>query len=174
MALAAAHNAELPPDVSSGYILNIVSWVGVGVSTFCVLLRIYSRIFAIQRPGWNDWMIAFSALLSVAVAYGLGATNSRRGIWFLYGIVAVFSIFTVVAVFVLFLECSAPGAAKRPFDPAHCVPIYVFNVVNIPGSALGAFVDLALAIFPAALLLNLQMKKSRKVSLRLIMGLGVM
>ncbi|KAI1736359.1 hypothetical protein F4680DRAFT_432623 [Xylaria scruposa] len=72
--------SEPPPDISRGYIINIIAWVGAGISTTCVLLRIYSRLFIIRHPGWDDAIVGFTALLnisaralvSVSVAHGLG------------------------------------------------------------------------------------------------------
>ncbi|KAI8944392.1 hypothetical protein F4801DRAFT_594965 [Xylaria longipes] len=80
MTLPIREISELPPDTSRGYITNIVAWVGGGISTACVVLRLYSRIYIIQRPGWDDAIVAFAALLnisaraliSVVVAHGLG------------------------------------------------------------------------------------------------------
>ncbi|KAI0509203.1 hypothetical protein F5B22DRAFT_658654 [Xylaria bambusicola] len=72
--------SELPPDTNRGYIINILIWVGGGISTICVILRIYSRIYIIQRPGWDDAIVVCATLLnvstraltSVTVAHGLG------------------------------------------------------------------------------------------------------
>ncbi|KAI0097922.1 hypothetical protein GGR51DRAFT_455648 [Nemania sp. FL0031] len=80
MTLPIREISELPPDTSRGYIINIVAWVGCGISTACVVLRLYSRIYIIQRPGWDDAIVGFAALLnissraliSVGVAHGLG------------------------------------------------------------------------------------------------------
>ncbi|TRX89967.1 hypothetical protein FHL15_009068 [Xylaria flabelliformis] len=79
-AFTTRQTSEPPLDISRGYIINIIAWVGGVISTICVLLRIYSRIFIIRRPGWDDAIVGFAALLnisaraliSVSVAHGLG------------------------------------------------------------------------------------------------------
>ncbi|KAI1321098.1 hypothetical protein F5Y16DRAFT_417120 [Xylariaceae sp. FL0255] len=70
----------LSPDISQGSVINAVAWTGASISTICVALRLYSRIFVIQAPGWDDPVIVVAAVLnivtkslcSVAIVNGLG------------------------------------------------------------------------------------------------------
>lgn len=172
---------ERPPNISRGYIINIVAWVGGGVSTICVVLRIYSRIYIIQRPGWDDAIVGFTmllnvsarALISVAVAHGLGRHieylsdddiyvithynpilealgiiayclpklaivilikklmgTMKRGIGFLYGVIAVLFVMTDLSIVIVFLECNPPGQILHPFSSTRCVPTHIYDIVN--------------------------------------------
>ncbi|KAI1130640.1 hypothetical protein F5Y10DRAFT_111672 [Nemania abortiva] len=225
MASAMRQISELPPDVNRGYIINIISWLGASISTICVVLRLYSRIFVIRRPGWDDAIVGFAALLniptrvliSIAIAHGLGrhvyylsgedlhiilfynpiletlgiaafclpklavvilirmlmGTTAKRGIWFLYFIIAVLFMMVVPVIVIIFLECNPPGRVLHPFSSStRCVPTRYYDVVNTLCGAWSAFTDLALAASPAFLLRNLQMKLSRKITVILIMAFG--
>ncbi|KAI0108885.1 hypothetical protein GGR51DRAFT_112782 [Nemania sp. FL0031] len=215
--------SELPPDVSRGYIINIIAWVGGAISTICVALRIYSRIFIIRRPGWDDAIIGFTVLLnissrafiSVLVAHGIGrhkyylsSSNSniityynpilesfgivayslpklaivilirklmgttKRGIWFLYGVIAVLFITAILSIFVIFLECNPRDHVLHPSLSTRCVPTRVYDIITTLASAWSAFTDLTPAVAPAVFLWNLQMKTSRKITVITIMALG--
>ncbi|KAI1465193.1 uncharacterized protein F4812DRAFT_462036 [Daldinia caldariorum] len=69
-----------PPDDSLGPTINIIAWMGAGVSTVFVILRLYSRLFITRAPDWDDVVIAIAtiiniitiALCSMAISYGLG------------------------------------------------------------------------------------------------------
>lgn len=73
-------SGQLPPDESRGYILNIVCWIGVSISTIFVILRLYSRKFLTHTLDWSDSLIivaqilqiASTSLASVAISYGVG------------------------------------------------------------------------------------------------------
>ncbi|KAI0198344.1 hypothetical protein F4808DRAFT_472820 [Astrocystis sublimbata] len=225
VAAAASQAQSLPPDVNKGYIVNIIAWAGAIISTTCVIMRIYSRTFIIQRVGWDDAIVVFAALLtitaralvSVIIAHGVGrhiqyvssedtfiiayytpilcalglpayclpklaivifiskllGAAVGRGIWFLYGIIAVLFVTTALSIVILFIECNPPHAILRPFAPARCIPIRVYDIVSMLTCAWSAFADLVLAVYPATLLWRLQMKLSRKVPLMLIMSLGI-
>ncbi|KAI0151671.1 hypothetical protein GGR57DRAFT_503950 [Xylariaceae sp. FL1272] len=72
--------STLPPDISRGPIINTVAWTGASISTICVALRLYSRIFIIRAPGWDDPVVVLAAILnitakalaSVSISHGLG------------------------------------------------------------------------------------------------------
>ncbi|KAJ3566306.1 hypothetical protein NPX13_g7183 [Xylaria arbuscula] len=215
--------SEPSPDIGRGYIINIIIWLGGGISTVCVVLRVYSRLYIIHRPGWDDAIVGFAALLnisaralmSVVVAHGLGQHiiylsnydidiityynpilelmgiiayclpklaiviliqklmgRATWGIWFLYGVVAVLFILTVVSIVIIFVVCNSPGQFLHLVSPERCVPIEFYDIVNTLASAWSAFTDLALAVSPAVFLWNLQMKTSRKMTVILIMALG--
>ncbi|KAI0964810.1 hypothetical protein F4678DRAFT_477082 [Xylaria arbuscula] len=192
----------LPPDTSRGYIINILVWFGCGISTICVVLRVYSRTYIIRRPGWDDAIVIFATLLNTStraliddihfITYynpiletlGIFAFclpklavvilikklmgTATRGIWFLYGVIAVLFIMAPVCLTIVFLECNSRGQTIHPFSSTRCIPTHVFDIFI----TWSAFTDLALAISPAVFLWNLQMKVSRKITIILIMSLG--
>ncbi|PGH27027.1 hypothetical protein AJ80_01212 [Polytolypa hystricis UAMH7299] len=60
--------------------ISAVSWALAGLSSALVFARLYTRIWLISRPGWDDVFIVFSllsalvcsALVEVGIGYGLG------------------------------------------------------------------------------------------------------
>lgn len=78
--MASPPPAELSPDENKGYIINIISWIGVVISSLFVVLRLYSRAFIIRSLGWDDAIMVFAAILhiitvvlsTIAVSYGVG------------------------------------------------------------------------------------------------------
>ncbi|KAI0400708.1 hypothetical protein F4802DRAFT_583700 [Xylaria palmicola] len=98
--------------------------------------------------------------------------TAKRGVWFLYAVIAILFIVSTVAFVLLFLQCNPPDHLWHPFSPANCLPPYVLvNATYVAGSW-SAFTDGVLAVFPITFLWNLQLQRSRKVSIMLVMGLG--
>ncbi|KAI1378049.1 hypothetical protein F4677DRAFT_414299 [Hypoxylon crocopeplum] len=72
--------AAIPPDENRGPIINIIGWVGAGLSTLFVALRLYSRLVITRSAGWDDVIIIVAAisnivtaaLCSMAISYGMG------------------------------------------------------------------------------------------------------
>ncbi|OJJ44996.1 hypothetical protein ASPZODRAFT_664509 [Penicilliopsis zonata CBS 506.65] len=60
--------------------LNAVGWSFGALATFVVFSRIYCRAFAVQKQGWDDWLMVFAwaaaivttALVTVSTTYGFG------------------------------------------------------------------------------------------------------
>jgi hypothetical protein len=171
----------LPPDESRGYIINIVAWTGVALSTPFILLRVCSRLFVTRSLGWSDGIIVLAgilniisvALTSVAISYGLGRHNVhipienvvptlyygailrpigitayclpklsvvtlliglmgpvRRGVWFLWLVIAILFITSALSFILLFAQCNPPDHLWHPFDEAECFPDYILDAVT--------------------------------------------
>ena len=120
----------------------------------------------------------------------------QRGQWFLYGMLIILFITSAMNIIVVFVQCDRFSHLWHPSEPAKCwSPLVLKNVSIIsscslfqpfPDSLLSenrkadttgaffAFVDLCLALFPTTIFWDLNMRTSKKVSLSLLMGLGIL
>ncbi|KAK0385545.1 hypothetical protein NLU13_6724 [Sarocladium strictum] len=97
---------------------------------------------------------------------------SRLHLWLLWGMTVLCLLTLVATVGTLLGQCT-PTRAMWNFDMAKtCVdPKYIVNFSLFAG-ALSAFVDLYLAIYPAVVLFQLQMKLRKKLALTAALGIG--
>ncbi|KAF2728582.1 hypothetical protein EJ04DRAFT_395717, partial [Polyplosphaeria fusca] len=102
----------------------------------------------------------------------MGPQKRRRDVWALYAVIIVLFITSALSFILLFAQCNPPSHLWQPFLPAECFPDSVLDVVTYIAGSWSALTDLILAAYPVKLLWNLQMKKSRKISIMMIMGLG--
>ncbi|KAI1408530.1 hypothetical protein F5Y13DRAFT_194198 [Hypoxylon sp. FL1857] len=211
------------PDENRGPTINIIRWVGAGLSTLFVALRIYTRVYITKAQGWDDLIIVLAAifniitaaLCSVSIAHGMGRHvyylsdddtvnalyygaihiapgilayslpklsvviflvrlmgNVRRGVWFLYSVIVILFITSILAIVTFLVHCIPVDHHWHPFSPADCIPDHILDTIAYVCGSWPAFTDLVLAIFPITMLWNLQMKRSRKISIMIIMALG--
>lgn len=176
-----ASTPVIPPDESRGPTINIVGWVGAGIATLFVALRVYSRLYIIRSADWDDVIIVIAAILNIvtialcsaSVAHGAGRhiyylseddiTNSlyfiaiqrppgilsyclpklsvaiflvklmgtaRRGVWFLYSVIAVLFITSILAFVLYLVQCNPTDHLWHPSSPAECIPDYVLDTVT--------------------------------------------
>ncbi|CAD6593192.1 MAG: hypothetical protein ASARMPREDX12_009040 [Alectoria sarmentosa] len=98
----------------------------------------------------------------------------KHGISFLYFIVTILAIGSALSSIFVFAQCDPPSHFWNPTEPAHCWSPNVLRNRRInTKTAWSAFVDLSLAIFPITVLWDLQMKRSRKIGISILMGLGI-
>jgi hypothetical protein len=59
--------------------------------------------------------------------------TQRRGIWFLYSIIAVLFVTPGLSIVLLFAQCDPPDHFWHPLSPAHCIPNHVLDAVSYVG-----------------------------------------
>ncbi|PVH93146.1 hypothetical protein DM02DRAFT_542184 [Periconia macrospinosa] len=214
---------DLPPDESRGPTLNIVCWLGAGISTTTVLLRLYSRRYLTRNLDWSDALIVIAAILhiastalsSVAISYGAGRHLiyippenitpvlyystilqpvgipafcipklsvvlfivklmgvEQKGAWLLWGSIGILFACHILSPVMLFAQCNPPDHLWHTMEPAKCLPSEVLHTITYVGGAWSAFTDLLLAVYPAVILRKVRVKRSKKIGIILIMGLG--
>ncbi|KXG48491.1 uncharacterized protein PGRI_023610 [Penicillium griseofulvum] len=130
--------------------ITAVSWCFGGLALAVVSVRLYTRVVALQRAGWDDFFIAFSlasalvcsSLVQVAVSYGLGrhlneiSDASRQIQAIKYTVIAPnFSVISTttgkisVTIFLLRLMGQSASAPRRWF-------LYILMVVSIAWNVL--------------------------------------
>lgn len=130
--------------------------------------------------------------LSVALLIISLMGSIKVGVRFLWFVIVLSFISSGMACIMLFAQCNPPDHLWHLQKPAMCYPDKVLNSITMaaggkyfwmavtkrPGkltdifAAWSAFTDLVLALYPVYILRNLQVKRSRKYSIMLIMGLG--
>ncbi|PQE26949.1 integral membrane protein [Rutstroemia sp. NJR-2017a BVV2] len=125
----------------------------------------FGNIFSTLSAGFGR--IAFAFLL-LALLHPVW--SKRRGL--LWTIITLKFIVDVLAVVVSFLQCRPMSGYWDKDVNATCMTVAVVRVTYFQG-AFCALVDFVLAVFPISLLWNLQMKLKMKVSLSIVMGLGI-
>lgn len=134
-------------------------------------LHVIKWIF-INGP-WGIMGVAIPKLAVVIFISRIVGPSKKYQIWALYFMVITNIILSFVAAVLLFAQCDPPDFAWHPTEKGTCWnPNIVANYSIFVGSY-SAFGDLVLAIFPSFIVYSLQMSTARKVSLSLIMGLGV-
>ncbi|KAJ5163949.1 uncharacterized protein N7500_005779 [Penicillium coprophilum] len=134
----------------SGASITAVSWCFGGVALGVVAVRLYTRVVALRRAGWDDTFITLSlasalicsALVQVAVSYGLGRhlndiSNPDQQVQAIkYTVIAPnFSVISTttgkisVTIFLLRLMGQSASAPRRWF-------LYILMVVSIAWNVL--------------------------------------
>ena len=105
---------------------------------------------------------------------GHGAFVMKTVLWTATGI---FWILCLLASIIAFTDCSPPSAhwdLKNPSAQDQCWPNYVVEPIYLVQGSWGAFQDFFLALFPIWILWNVQISLGKKVSIALLLGLGIL
>ncbi|KAH0600995.1 hypothetical protein MHUMG1_01996 [Metarhizium humberi] len=128
-----------------------------------------------------DWVSQAFHIMSTAVAkisivlfirQIIGKGHSRM--WFLYIMVAMLFVISVVCVAFIFAQCTPAAALWDPrlSEVGKCWDPKVQQGYGYFTASFSVFSDFALAVFPVSVLWNLHMEWRLKMSLMFFMGLG--
>ena len=92
---------------------------------------------------------------------------------FLYILIALLIIINTICVGFIFGQCSPTRKLWEPSIGGNCLRPYIQQDVGFFQSSFSAFSDFLLAVFPLAIIYNLQMKRAVKVGLGCAMSLGL-
>ncbi|KAI1770224.1 integral membrane protein [Hypoxylon cercidicola] len=123
------------------------------------------ELFSIMCPGFGRISYAFLLLRLIPPS-----KSRRRFLWAIIWIQFVVDIGTVI---ISFSQCRPMEGFWNTAADADCWPPYVQQYVGFVQGSICSVVDLTLAAFPASLFWNLNMEWKQKVSLSVMMGLGV-
>ncbi|KAK8087330.1 hypothetical protein PG994_002304 [Apiospora phragmitis] len=98
--------------------------------------------------------------------------TKRKYLWTLWGTIVVLLASSMVCLGVVFASCTPFPATWNPYL-GQCPLEYGWIAVSYGGSVMLAVVDWTAAIMPFFMLRELQMPKRKKLSVQLILGLGV-
>ncbi|KAM0796506.1 hypothetical protein BDR22DRAFT_893191 [Usnea florida] len=82
-------------------------------------------------------------------------------------------LLNLTTVLIIFLQCDPPRKLWHPELPGNCNIEAVNGIMGYVCGAYGAFVDLALAVYPVFLLYQLQISKRMKLGISTLMAAGV-
>ncbi|KAH7123531.1 hypothetical protein B0J11DRAFT_314047 [Dendryphion nanum] len=134
-----------------------------------------------QIAWWYAWIvvIAYSSI-KISIAFFLLRLADHRRHWrfVLYGIIVILVLFTLGSVLSLILQCVPVSAAwdfalRPPIGTAKCYSISTFRNTGIFNSVFNLFTDLLLAILPVPMIWKLQTNVRTRISLCVILGLGL-
>lgn len=180
--------ANLPPDEDRGTTIAAVAWTVTVISTVFFALRLYTKVFIIRLPQWDDWILLFAviiniiaaALSSVIIHSGLGrhiyyltadeVTNvlfysslsqpfgifafcipklavviliirlmgtEKKGLYFLYSLIAILFILNALSAIFFFVQCDPPSHMWHPTEPgAHCWSASIWTNVSYAASGM--------------------------------------
>ncbi|KAL2045432.1 hypothetical protein ABVK25_012103 [Lepraria finkii] len=135
--------AQLPTVTKLNYISQVFHIMGISIGKVAVALLIYR----LQAPcRWRTWVLA-------CLSIGVFVTGS-------------------LSIILYFLQCTPRQALFNPSLGKCWNPKYM-NGYIIADSSLKAMADLVLAFLPITFLWNLQISRRKKVSLAMLLGLGV-
>ena len=132
------------------YIIQFIttfSYAPAKTSVGLLVLRIIGPIGHARRGGWRRWFIGGTLIL----------------IW----------MATIVNCIMTYTQCSPAAALWNPSIPHECWNFNVEPHFAIFTSSLNIFADAVLAFVPASLIWNLQPELRKRVSLCILLGLGI-
>ncbi|KAL7931821.1 hypothetical protein V8C35DRAFT_308662 [Trichoderma chlorosporum] len=116
---------------------------------------------------------ASSVLTKLAMAIMiLRLTSTKRYAYIIWGNMALLGVNAAVCLVIMFVSCT-PIAALWNEQIGYCRIKYGWIIVSYAGSVFLAIVDWTCAITPFVMLRSLQMPRRRRISLQIILGLGV-
>ena len=99
----------------------------------------------------------------------------KRGAWLLYALTLSLLVFGALAAIFLFVQCNP---SRVLWDPTvtnyHCWNPHVLSDYTYFVGAFSALVDTVLALFPLTIVLKLQIDIVQKITLSVLMGMGVL
>ncbi|KAL6895422.1 hypothetical protein HDV57DRAFT_8797 [Trichoderma longibrachiatum] len=116
---------------------------------------------------------ASSVLTKLAMAIMiLRLTSTRHYAYIIWGNMALLGVNATVCLIIMFVSCS-PLPALWNEKLGYCRIEYGWIIISYAGSVVLAIVDWTCAITPFFMLRSLQMPKRRKISVQIILGLGI-
>ncbi|KAK6207717.1 integral membrane protein [Colletotrichum tabaci] len=190
-----AHNLPPIPVAGLSSVIQVVTYILSVLSTLVIALRIYVRLklSGTERTwGWDDtfavagWIrvkedmfyfeviyFASSMLTKLAMAVMILRLSSTRVYsYIIWGNMAVLGTNGFICMVIMFVSCS-PLPALWNEKLGYCRMPQGWMLVSYAGSVVLAMVDWTCAVTPFFMLQGLQMPKRRKISLQIILSLGV-
>ncbi|KAF2840995.1 hypothetical protein M501DRAFT_902028, partial [Patellaria atrata CBS 101060] len=147
------------------------------------------HMMAIDRPMFSDlskWtffhalfvMIAISCV-KISIAFFLLRLASRtRYKKLLWGAVVFIVVFTIACSFTLIFQCTPVSAAwnyslRAPTGTARCFTMLQYRNIGLMNSSINIATDVLFAVLPIPLILSLKVNRRTKISLTLILSLGI-
>ncbi|KAH8654192.1 hypothetical protein BGZ61DRAFT_594821 [Ilyonectria robusta] len=123
---------------------------------------------------WQIFYISGSVFIKASICATLARiATQRRYIYTLWGLVAVSVIATLVAISAVLVRCKPVAASWNP-ALGTCIDQSIIIALTYAVSVINIVTDWAVAVIPVFILWNLQMRKTLKKMIALVLGLGVL
>ncbi|KAL6412321.1 hypothetical protein AUP68_04706 [Ilyonectria robusta] len=123
---------------------------------------------------WQLFYVSGSVFIKASICATLARiATKRRYIYTLWGLVAVSVITTAVAISAVLIRCKPVAASWNP-TLGTCIDQSIIIALTYAVSAVNIVTDWSVAIIPVFILWNLQMRKTLKKMVALVLGLGVL
>ncbi|KAF2151505.1 hypothetical protein K461DRAFT_322740 [Myriangium duriaei CBS 260.36] len=119
--------------------------------------------------------IAFSKFAVTALLLDVqqGSQNKFRR-YILWAVVVIFTITTLLEIFLTAFQCHPLSKVWRVADPGSCPAQREARTISYVHSIIGGLTDVLLALFPISIVWNLQTTLQVKIGFCALMGLGVL
>lgn len=123
---------------------------------------------------WQIFYISGSVFIKASICATLARiATQRRYIYTLWGLVVVSVIATLVAISAVLVRCKPVAASWNP-ALGTCIDQSIIIALTYAVSVINVVTDWAVAVIPVFILWNLQMRKTLKKMIALVLGLGVL
>ncbi|KPM36433.1 hypothetical protein AK830_g10134 [Neonectria ditissima] len=164
-----------------GFVLNmvhngIVIWgTFTGIGTYDKKMNIPTMIEGAKAIVlWQIFYVSGSVFIKASICATLvRIATQKRYIYVLWGLVAISVITTLIAICAVLIRCKPVAASWNP-ALGTCIDQSIIIALTYAVSAVNIVTDWSVAIIPVFILWNLQMRKTLKKMVALVLGLGVL
>ena len=133
-----------------------------------------ASLFGTVGVPFSQLAMALPKIAAAGVLVRIAGPQAPKWIkYYLYTITAILTLLSSIYSIFLFVQCTPAFALWTNVPDAHCWSPLVIEITGIVSSVFSVFVDLNLAIYPIVIMRRLQMELRKKISICILMGLGV-
>ena len=163
-------------SIVSNSLATVATFSGLGRHTYYLTLKQIERAVKLGDASNPIGIMAFCLpKIAVAILIVRLLPPPKRGAWLLFALTLSLTLFGALAAIFLYVQCNP---ASVLWDPAvtnfHCWDPHVLSDYTYFVGAYSALVDTVLALFPLTFVLKLRIDVVQKLTLGVLMGLGVL
>ncbi|OXV05604.1 hypothetical protein Egran_06628 [Elaphomyces granulatus] len=110
----------------------------------------------------------------VAFLHRMHGPNQRNRVIFLWTVAGSNAIMNLITLTVILTQCTPISKVWDASVPGYCADVSRIRDYNYVQGSLSALCDFILALYPITFLWELQLKRSVKIGLCMLMGLGIL
>lgn len=123
---------------------------------------------------WQLFYVSGSLLIKASICATLARlATQRRYIYTVWGLTAISFVTTLIAMVAVLVRCKPVAASWDP-SLGTCIDQSIIIALTYAVSAVNIVTDWSVAIIPVFILWNLQMRKTLKRMVALVLGLGAL
>lgn len=123
---------------------------------------------------WQIFYISNSMFIKISIcAQLLRVTDNKRIKMFLWGLIGLTVLITLVAGIIGLVRCRPLSASWDP-STGTCMDQGILSVLTYVVSGINIVVDWSVALLPVIILWNVQMHRTLKIMANVVMGIGAL